>query len=531
MVRYRPILPLIVFLVIGIFVLCWSVWAPNNKQPLLAPATDDPNRTSLSLFINAPLSAITSMPEGEQDFIKQMIEEKFNVRLHVIAMPPGNEYNAKVEAYLFANNPPDMWIDRSNDGASKLSLDGVLADMSSYVSTVTMPNYFKYWVTEKELKQYQIHNRFYRAPVPYDKNAYRSYYIRQDWLDQLGLDIPRNYAQYLQVLRAFTFDDPDRNGKNDTYGFTTSGNNSSLSAEWPEYAKNGLVYPAYMGNNTLIDMGSDLRIGQVVDDMLKVIDEGLVDPDWFFNSGTTHIDKAVQGKAGVVLGQTADFALDANPASIQSLTRALDPKANWVPFNPLGNEPLRAGTSAEYPFVFAKITADKYPAKVRKIVEILDWLASEEGFLLTHYGLEGEHYSRSGNTITLLPQGSSQAAGARRDLEALKFWRFFTPETPSVLGLQVVDPRTTARDADIKSFLAQLPVKPKLGVALTPPVGIDVGAFRARQNELQVKMLFSDKSGSMWPTYYEEIMSQYNGYQIIKNFENQVRSAQAATEK
>ncbi|MCD9021607.1 extracellular solute-binding protein [Cohnella silvisoli] len=520
MIRYRSILPLIVFLAIGLFVLCWIIWAQNNKPPLLAPANEDQQIMPLNLFINAPMDTI--LPEENTDFIRQIIEKKFNVRIHVTAMVPGNEYNAKIESLLFANNPPDMWIDRSNDGASKLSLDGVLADMSSYVSQLTMPNYFKYWVTEKELKQYQIHNRFYRAPIPYDKNSYRSYYIRQDWLKHLGLEIPRNYNEYMQVLRAFTFDDPDGNGKKDTYGFTTSGNNSSLSTDWPEYAKNGLVYPAYMNNNELVDMESDLRVEHVVDDILKVINEGLVDPDWFFNSGTEHVDKAIQGKAGVVLGQTVDFALDANPASIQSLSRKQDPNANWVPFNPLGNQPLRAGGSPEYPFVFAKMTADKHPERIKKIVEILDWLSSEEGFLLTHYGIEGEHYSRRGNTITLLPQ---ETDNPNHSFNSLKLWSFFTPETPSVLGMQVVDPKMTARDVDIKAFLGQLPVKPKLGVALAPPLGIDVGAFRARQNELQVKMLFSDQSGKQWPVYYNEIMSQYNGFQIIKNFEKQVKSA------
>jgi len=165
--------------------------------------------------------------------------------------------------------------------------------------------------------------------------------------------------------------------------------------------------------------------------------------------------------------------------------------------------------------------ADKEPAKIKKIVEILDWLAGEEGYLLTHYGLEGEHYERSGNTITLLPQSAENVA----IYDFMKLWSFFTPEAPSVLGLQVIDPKLTARDKEIKAFLAGLPVKPKLGVALAPPIGIDVGAFRARQNELQVKMLFSDRTGSMWPTYYEEIMTKYDGKKIIKNFEDQVKSA------
>lgn len=520
MTRNRTAYFLFASICIGLLTLLGSFLFWDQFQESDDSSVQQEKKMQVRLFVPAPINM--ALPSLESDFIRQAIESKFDVSLDLSYMLRGNEYNAKIEALLIANNPPDMWIDWSNDGASKLALQGVLADMTPYISPVSMPNYFKYWVSESELKQYHIHNRFYRVPIPYDKNNYRSYYIREDWLAHLGMEIPRNYEEYVQVLRAFTFKDPDGNSLSDTFGFTTSGNSLSLSTDWPEFAKNGLVYPAYMDNNNqFVDMESDLRIGHVVDDILQIIDEGLIDPDWFFNQDSEHIEKAIQGKAGIVLGETADFALDANPSSIQTLSRKINPQANWVPFNPLGNEPLSVGASPEYPFVFSKMVADGEPEKIRKMVAILDWLAGEEGYLLTHYGIEGEHYERSGNTITLLPQSAEKAA----HYDLMKLWSFFTPETPSVLGLQVINPALTPRDKEIKTFLAGLPTKAKLGIALTPPIGIDVSAFRARQNELQVKMLFSDRSGKMWSQYYNEIMSQYNGFQIIKNFEDQVKTA------
>ncbi|MDE6053654.1 MAG: extracellular solute-binding protein [Lachnospiraceae bacterium] len=48
--------------------------------------------------------------------------------------------------------------------------------------------------------------------------------IRQDWLDNLGLKAPTNMDEFESVIKAFTEDDPDGNGKKDTYGFTYSGN-------------------------------------------------------------------------------------------------------------------------------------------------------------------------------------------------------------------------------------------------------------------------------------------------------------------
>lgn len=517
--RRNVIIPLILFIIVLIFIIFWILrfGITQKHEQIVIEKTES---IALRFFINSPEDI--TLPKSDQDFVLKTIEDKFNVQLNMDYTVSGNDYNSKLTGMLFANDPPDMWIEMNSEGGSKHALDGVLADMTPFISPISMPNYFKYWETEPELKQYQIHNRFYRAPVPYNKNSFRSYYIRKDWLDKLSLPIPNSYSDYLKVLHAFTFDDPDGNGKQDTFGFTTSGNSTSLGTDWPEYLKNDLIYPAYMDNNKLIDMESDSRIGQVLDDILKVSNEGVIDPDWFLNQGTEHIDKAVNGKAGIVLGDTLEFALDADPRSIQSRSVAIQPGANWVPFNPIGIQPMRAGIDPGYPFVFSKMTADRYPEKMKKIVEILDWLSGEEGFLLTHYGIADKDYTRSGNTITLLPDKEQTASSTHKDF--LKIWGFFTPSAPNVLGLQVIDPELTIRDQEIKRYLSSLPVKEKLGTALTPPLGIDIGSFRARQNELQVKMLFSDKSGRMWSQYRQEIMTDYNGTQILRNFEDQIQA-------
>ena len=47
--------------------------------------------------------------------------------------------------------------------------------------------------------------------------------IRQDWLDNLGLSAPTNMDEFEEVIQAFTEDDPDGNGQDDTYGFTYAG--------------------------------------------------------------------------------------------------------------------------------------------------------------------------------------------------------------------------------------------------------------------------------------------------------------------
>ena len=49
------------------------------------------------------------------------------------------------------------------------------------------------------------------------------YCIRKDWLANLGLEMPTNDREFLEVLKQFTFNDPDGNGKDDTWGTTSNG--------------------------------------------------------------------------------------------------------------------------------------------------------------------------------------------------------------------------------------------------------------------------------------------------------------------
>lgn len=55
--------------------------------------------------------------------------------------------------------------------------------------------------------------------IPVYQNSPAAYAIRTDWLERLGLEVPRTFAEARAVWRAFTFDDPDGNGADDTCGY------------------------------------------------------------------------------------------------------------------------------------------------------------------------------------------------------------------------------------------------------------------------------------------------------------------------
>ena len=70
--------------------------------------------------------------------------------------------------------------------------------------------------------------------------------IRQDWLDNLGLEAPTTIDEFEEVIRAFTEDDPDGNGEKDTYGFTYEGD-SIYNNGW--CADPVTIFSVYTGKN------------------------------------------------------------------------------------------------------------------------------------------------------------------------------------------------------------------------------------------------------------------------------------------
>ncbi|SDE11870.1 ABC-type glycerol-3-phosphate transport system, substrate-binding protein [Paenibacillus sp. UNCCL117] len=498
----------------------------NSAKPTATTGTTQTNQFKDKLTLNwfVPAPSNSSLPTDDTDFVRKRIEEKFNVDLKVTYMVAGNDYNSKINV-LLASTPPDMWRDNTPDGGQKYAIDGLLADLTRFVTPVTMPNYFKYWTSEEEVKRYRTNNQYVRAPLPRPKRTYRSWYVRKDWLDKLGLKMPNNYDEYVNMLKQFTFNDPDGNGKQDTYGFTTSGNGANLGYDWPEFVKNDLPFPSFIENNQYADSSMHPKMEQVLNDVVKLMNDKVIDPDWFLNKAPQHIEKAIQGKVGVVLSGAKNFAYDNNTQGIQYRTKQINSQAEWQPMPIFANKAIGSKSAPGSPILFPKTVADKNPERIERTTAILDWLASEEGYLLTHYGVEGKHYTRDGNIIKLNVEAYTNDVTKKGDF--LSIWNFFTSDVsqPEVYNMELIDGRETDRDRNIAKVLNAIPLNDYIGAPLVAPLGFDLPAFRKRQNELFAKAIFEDKSGKNWPQYREELLTKYKGKELFDAYNQNLRDA------
>ncbi|MFK7695446.1 hypothetical protein [Paenibacillus sp. HJGM_3] len=504
---------------------------PGNSSSPAKSAAPTKEKLTLSWMVGTPTNN-SSLPSGDKDFIKKTLEEKFNVEIKLDYMAMGPEFTQKLNTLLASGSAPDMF-QAEGTATTKYVTDGALMDMTNYVTPAKMPNYFK-WVTDTEMKRYQVGGKFMRAPVPFEKNAYFSYYVRKDWIDALNakdpslkLKVPTNYDEMVAVMKAFTFNDPDGNGKNDTYGFTTAGAGTSITGDFPEWVKNGLVPASFYvdKDNNFIDSGTNVRTAKVLDDIRKLLDMKVVDPDWFLNKSGEQLTKIQQGKAGIFYSAVRDIAFDNTNNSVQKKTREVtgNQKAEFAAFHIAGDVPVSYEPLPGVPFLF---NAKADPKKIERTIEILDYLATPEGYLLTNFGKENVHYKKEGNKVTLIPDAIKKDIGDNGNFTEIwsSVFSYNVKDPSNQIGIQIIDPRETDHDREILATMKKNKYY-LLGTNVVPPVGLDIGSYRTQMRAKQVKVLFEEKDSSNWPKYLQELLDTYKAKAIFDAYAEQISTA------
>ncbi|GHU21090.1 lipoprotein LipO [Spirochaetia bacterium] len=156
----------------------------------------------------------------------------------------------------------------------------------------------------------KVNGRMYGIP-PFNGNEQMAplLWIRDDWLKNVGMEAPRTVEEMVAVARAFTFNDPDRNGRNDTYGLGLQklinirdhGTIGGLLAAFgiPNHAYD-VYYPGKDGKLTFSYIQPEVKEAlQVLQDMYK---EGLIDPEFITTDMTKVQQDIARGRFGMAYG-------------------------------------------------------------------------------------------------------------------------------------------------------------------------------------------------------------------------------------
>ncbi|TBL71102.1 extracellular solute-binding protein [Paenibacillus thalictri] len=275
-------------------------------------------------------------------------------------------------------------------------------------------------MSEANWKFASVDNKIYGVPYLNQTGPFNALVIRKDWLDRLGLKMPTTTDELFEVLKAFTFGDPDGNGKQDTFGLSGEINFVTFSA-----LTNAFGLPQFGGSkegipDDWIDAQGKLHFGPISDEykqylqyMNKLYAAKVLDPDIANINTSLFQQKMVQGQIGAALMFNPHQNFFAGRPWLDSIKKA-DPKANWVYVSPVkgpnglsGNN--SASPSSQYSTVVTKAALSE-PGKALKVVQLLAYMYREgfnggKGGQFLDFGAEGtDHKTTNGKITQVLPQ-------------------------------------------------------------------------------------------------------------------------------
>ncbi|PTX64901.1 carbohydrate ABC transporter substrate-binding protein (CUT1 family) [Melghirimyces profundicolus] len=309
----------------------------------------------------------TDIPPKDGKGIK-MIEKRFNVdykREYGIY----TDYKEKLTSRVASGDIPDvMGFTMEEDKANyfKWAKQGAFLPLNEYIDEY--PSLKR--VPKEVWNSVSIDGKIYAIPRYFPKNYLNSPIIRKDWLDKLGLEMPTNYDELKKVAIAFAKEDPDGNGKDDTYGLVLGEKGYPFyhfgtywdADAWYHKNDNGEYIPGVI---------SEAR-KQSIETMAELYKEGAIQKEFILlkpNEANTKVFYA--GKAGIFIGSPRGMAEDYMKA-----LKKIDSKAELAaipPFEaPDGSRGYTSGSGYYTVNTLSAKLADD-PGKVRRILEMIDF--------------------------------------------------------------------------------------------------------------------------------------------------------------
>ena len=352
-------------------------------------------------------------------------ERRLGIDLEVINGPWGEDAT-KLNLMMASAEYPDI-MHINYGGASpwvQWVEEGLLAKLDDYVTRAEHP-YIYSVINSQTFKSLAQDGSHYVIAGTHHGGDW-NFHFRQDWLDKLGLKMPRTPDDLYNVLVAFRDKDPDGNGRADTVGWVGGGGASADLSPW---------LPAFMMFNGTYGMGDmDVANGKVVplivgDGTLKALTylnklyrEKLINTD-FIN----YVDSTDARNLWLYSNKGGAAWLSAGSVFPDQVARIGVPGAQFNSPDPFPVEPggkLNGGGIAWWLLLAVSSSSDY----IEKAVETIEYANSREGRELFVMGIEDRHWSNYDNGLYDL---DLEQWGKDYDVSAVgkswpRWWGWFT---------------------------------------------------------------------------------------------------------
>jgi len=352
------------------------------------------------------------------------LEDYTKVDVDVIWVP-STAYDDKLNIMLASGNLPMVLYANKTASIIGAARAGAFWELGPYLKNyknLKKANPIVLWNSSIDGKIYGI----YRA-----RNLGRNGIVyRKDWLKNVGLDTPQTIDEFYKMLKAFTYNDPDKNGKADTYGMVQSKFMGPFNIMLTWFGgpngwglnANGQLVPAHL-TNAYKECLKFWR--QMYKERLFNADFAAVDPakwEGMYSSGkggvkVDVIDSANRIYQGLVNnGLVSKDAKDTDIVGIIQTVKGTNGQRKNLP------------TSGYAGMIMVTKTAVKDEGTLKKVLTFLDKLGDKQMQDLLGYGIVNRHYKLVNGQIDPYPTGSLSAEIAREIKGTNQMLMFIPPE-------------------------------------------------------------------------------------------------------
>jgi putative aldouronate transport system substrate-binding protein len=351
----------------------------------------DPAAEGKPFYLTMGLSLTGELPP-KNNMVEQAIEEYTQTALQ-IQWIPYSAYEEKVRLMIAAGELPKL---------IKLGYSPTM------MSTLKSDQFWEIGPYLPEFKELQAVDRRYYDNISVDGRVYgiplfrdlgrAAIQYRKDWFDRLGLELPVTLEDWYRAIRALTLEDPDGNGRQDTYGLvlekrynqdigsilTRISVSQGGPAKWK--VENGRFTPEFMTEPFFETMRLFRRLYQ----------ENLINRDFAITDTIETTKMYESGRAGLMLSggnaQTwQDMLVKSSPGAVVDVAPLTGPQGRRLP-----GEPGNAG------FLAIPKDAVKTEDEVKQILGFLNRLMEPAMQALLINGLENRHWSRKDGYAEML---------------------------------------------------------------------------------------------------------------------------------
>lgn len=339
----------------------------------------------------------------EETRIYEEAAKATNITLHGTASAASTDSNQAFNTMLVESTLPDI-IHGNATNTNKAGMEGAMIPLEDLIEKYA-PHIKAYFDEHPEYYRgsFAADGHLYYIPCIYEPGPAMGWFIRQDWLDKLGLQAPTNVEEYHNVLKAFRNQDPNGNGVKDEIPYFDRHKSVKNLLSLFDVSKN---YYDVDSSNKIYSPIMTEEYKSAMKELAKWYSEGLIDPEIYSRGGTSR-EQLFGGNVGGAVHDWFSSSFAFNNSLKESVPGfklvAIDPPAN------INGEVKNCSPRTTLNGNGWGISKDN--KHIAETMKYFDFWYTEKGMMLNNYGVEGIDYNMVNGEVELSEQALSYEGG------------------------------------------------------------------------------------------------------------------------